>query len=1055
MIGFFLQSIPADFIASDTLVPAQRRGLQMGRGQNAGVGRKPRRRFRFVLWSASLAVLALPAWAQDEEPPPDDEAEVARTIVVTGSRLPRAGQQGASPTQAVTREDFLLTGVGNVEQTINLMPQIVPGFTNTSNNPGSGAATLDLRGLGSVRTLILVNGRRWIASDAGEVPEVDVSTIPAALIKRVDIVTGGASAVYGSDAVTGVVNFILDDGLKGLHLEARQSVTEQGDGRTTSADLSYGASLFGGRARLAATAGWLNQRPVRQGDRTLSRVTLQDGCGVPGTRQETGASRAVNDPACAPPNERAFTAGGSNFIPGSRIFGAAFFPVPGSNALIRNQPGVRFDSDGRPLPFSPALNAYNFAPDNYLQVGFERWSGNLLASFEASPALTPYVELSYIQTRSPQQLAPVPALLGRGSATVPVARVNLANPFLTAEAKRVLDLSYGVDALGRRGFIGTPASGFSVNPAFTGDADGIIVFPVNIQSRLDLGPRQIRNRRDAMRGLVGARGDIGSGWSYDLYHSRSRVEHVTAYRNSGSALRLQQALLAVIDPATGQPVCMDPSNGCAPANIFGEGNLSPAAADFIRTHPTDVTIVEEQVAEASVRGDLPLLRAGNAGVAAGVNWRRSSYSFEPDPSLFTGDDLGFQPGTPASGRTSVWELFSEARVPLLADLPLARELTAEVGLRWSNYSSVGQAWTWKAMAEWVPVGGLKLRGGLQRAVRAPNVRELFEEPSTSTLGALDPCSPFLELLGDPEIAAACLRNGVPAGAFLPPLAFALSFNRGDPNLDAETARTLTIGAAFTPGWARGLIVTADYYDIRIRRPIGQFGGGSNLIVFGCITGGGDPADPLCQAIERGPDGSILSIDQPTANLHRLRARGIDWQIAYAHEFGDHSADRPNRVQIHFSGTRYLESGFQADRNVPNIDCAGFFGDPCGNTIGGAAVPEWKLYNRATWTLGPVAATVRHRWFSSTLDGRIRFAKALGIPPIPIPEEGRKLESRHYFDLATSFRLRKNFDLTIGVNNLTGRKPAITGSNQVQANTDPSLYDVLGRRYFAALRLSTQ
>ena len=1010
-----------------------------------------RRRAACWVWSASLLTLAFPALAQ-QDPPEDPEAETVKTIVVTGSRLPRAGQQGATPTQTVTQEDFRLTGVGNVEQTLNLMPQIVPGFTNTSNNPGSGAATLDLRGLGSVRTLILVNGRRWIASDAGEVPEVDVSTIPAALIQRVDIVTGGASAVYGSDAVTGVVNFVLNDKLKGLHLEARQSLTEQGDGRVTSADLSFGTSLLGDRAKIVASAGWLNQRPVLQGDRTLSRVTLQDGCALPDTRAETGASTPVNDPACAPPNVMALTAGGSSFIPGARIAGSAFFPVPGSNALVRNPPGLRFDPDGTPRPFIPAFDLYNYAPDNYLQIGFERWGANVLASFEASLAFTPYVELSYIQTRSPQQLAPVPALLGSGSATVPVARLNLANPFLTPEARRVLDLSYGVDAQGDRGFIGSPAAGFRVNPAFDGDADGIIRFPAIVQSRLGLGPRQLLNKRDAMRGLVGARGEIGSGWNYDLYHSRSRVEHVTAYRNSGSALRLQQALLAVTDPATGQPVCIDPSNGCVPANIFGEGNLSAEAADFIRTHPTDLTVIEEQVAEASVRGDLPLFRAGDVGIAAGLNWRRSSYDFEPDPALFTGDDLGFQPGTPAGGKTSVWELFSEARIPLLADAPLIKELTAELGLRWSNYSSVGQAWTWKAIGEWVPTGGLKVRGGFQRAVRAPNIRELFEEPSTTSSVALEPCSPEFGLIGDPAIAAACLRSGVPADADLPPVAFGVVFHRGDPDLDAETARTMTIGASFTPGWARGLIVTADYYDIRIRRPIGQFGGGSGLVVFGCIVGGGDPADPLCQAIDRGAGGAILSLDLPTANLHSLRARGIDWQVAYARNFGGHSAERPNRVQLHLSGTRYFESSFRANANVASIDCAGFFGNPCGNTIGRSATPEWKLYNRATWTLGSVTAALRHRWFSSTLDGRISFIDALGLTPIAIPEEARRLESRHYFDLATTFRVRDRFDLTFGVNNLTDRKPAITGEQQVQANTDPSLYDVLGRRYFVALTL---
>lgn len=994
--------------------------------------------------AAAQVIFAGSADAQTNPLSDRPHREVDDTILVTGTRLPRAGEGSSSPLQSVERTDFLKTGVPNVEQTLNQFPQLVASFTNTSNNPGTGAATLDLRGLGSVRTLILVNGRRWIASDAGEVPEVDVNTIPAALLERVDIVTGGASAVYGSDAVTGVINFVLRDKLNGLHLETRQSITAAGDGRVSSADLSFGTAFLSGRGQLTASAGWLHQAPVLHADRRLSSVALQDGCAVPGTRDSTGASRAVNDPTCAPPNERALTAGGSFFIPGSRIVGRAFFPVAGSAALIVNPAGFRFEPDGSPRPFVPATDLFNFAPDNYLQVGLRRWSGNLLGSFTLSPSIEPYVELSYIRTHSPQQLAPVAALIGARTGTVPIARVNLANPFLSPEAARALDLSYGVDAAGNRGFTGSPASGFRINSSYGGDADGIIVFPAVIQSRLDLGPRRMENRRDARRGLVGIRGDLGEDWAFDLYYSRSRVEHAVNYLNSGSALRLQQALLAVRDPQTGRVVCLNLSGGCVPANIFGAGNLSREAADFIRTNPIDRTLIEEQVAEGIIRGQIPVLPAGSVGLAFGASWRRSGYDFTPDPELFTGDDLGFLPGTAAGGTTRVWELFTEARIPLLSGLPLVEELTAELGARRSQYDTVGGVWTWKVLAEWRPVPSLKFRGGYQRAVRAPNVRELFEQPTTGAIPVQDPCSADTGLIDQAEIRASCLRNGVPAALIGTDISsFPVATSRGNPDLDAETARTSTIGAVLEPHPA--LTLTGDFYDIRISRAIGSFGGGPTFLAFGCIAGGAEAASPLCASYRRDPDGSIATVDLPTANVGTLRARGIDWQLAYRLRLGDR-----RRIDLTLSGTRYLWNGFRPNNNLAALDCAGFFGAPCGQTIRGAATPKWKLYNTLRWTSGPTSLSLRHRWFSSTLDGRILLAEALSLPEQRLPAEGRRLEDRHYLDFAASFAVGGALNLTLGVNNLTGKRPAITGSNQVQANTDPSLYDVLGRRFFTAL-----
>ncbi|GAA4712183.1 TonB-dependent receptor [Sphingomonas lutea] len=948
--------------------------------------------------------------------------------------------------ESVRPEDFTLTGVANVEQTLNQMPQITPSFTTTSNNPGTGAATLDLRGLGSVRTLILVNGRRWIANDAGNVPEIDVNTIPASLIDRVDIVTGGASAVYGSDAVTGVINFVLKNNLKGLHLDARSAISERGDGRVSSADLSYGLDIFKGRGNLIASIGWLDQDSLVQADRAYTRDTLQDGCVIKNTISETGVSTpAANaDGLCDGADEEfGYLAGGSTFIPAGLFQGGtgALFRGPG-NSFTRFG-GARFAEDGTIVRFNAATDAYNFAADNYLQVPLRRISANLIGHLTISDFFEPYTEISVIHTRSPQQLAPAAAGIGTGAGTVPRLRINLDNPFLAPQARQVLEDTFGVDAQGDRGFLGSNVTGFTINPAYGGDADGFVTLPGQFRSRLTgLGPRQTVNDRLAYRILLGARGRSFGPFDYDVYFSSSDVTHNTPLQNSASALRIQQAILVRAD-GSGNITCIDPSDGCVPINIFGKQDISAAAADFIRANPSESTRVKEKIIEGVIRGPVVKLPAGDLDIAIGAHFRQTSFAYRPDRTLADGDNLGFQPSVGSAGRTRVVELFGEALIPLLKDRPFARELSLEPGFRLSHYSSVGAVWTWKAMGYWSPVRELRFRGGLQKAVRAPNVREMFLEESVASTGVTDPCAPAFGLLDEPAIVAACERNG---GVGLPTDNidfFPLATQTGSTTLKPENARTMTFGVVASP--FESLTLTADYYDIKIRDAIGTFGGGAQATIFGCIFGGGDPADPLCQAFQRDEGGQIASIFLPTANLIRVAARGIDWQASYR------SRVLGGNLALNLSGTRLLKSTLQLNANVDPIRCGGAFGGACGFTILGAAQPQWKLYNRVTWSRRPFTLSLRHRYFSGTVNGRLRYAEALGAtPPSNIPGRALRLEERNYFDASIGFALPRTFDLTFGVNNLTNRKPSLLGTNQIQANTDPSLYDVIGRRFFVTL-----
>lgn len=320
--------------------------------------------------------------------------------------------------------------------------------------------------------------------------------------------------------------------------------------------------------------------------------------------------------------------GGSGLIPQSRFTGAgpggALFPTGVGGTLVRVNP-VRFEPGGNIVRYNMATDAYNFAPTNYLQVPLQRYSANLFASYELSKLFEPFVELSYIRTRSPQQLAPAAAFFGTGADSVFPALINLDNPFLTPAARQSLEITYGRDSAGRRGFLGNAGAGFTLNPAFTGDADGL-VSPGVISSRLTgLGPRGIADERDAWRGLAGLRGEIATGWSYEAYYSRSSVVHDSLFSNSASARRLQQALLARRLP-TGEIACIDPSNGCIPINIFGEQNISTSAADFLRINPIESTTVKEQIAELVVKGNLAELPAGTLKAVLGAGWRQTSYT---------------------------------------------------------------------------------------------------------------------------------------------------------------------------------------------------------------------------------------------------------------------------------------------------------------------------------------------------------------------------------------------------------------------------------------------
>lgn len=498
---------------------------------------------RRLLASTILLGLTTPALAQAA----DDAAAGEEMIVVTGSRIARPDLQQASPISIVSAQELKLSGKANVEAIINDLPQLIPSTTAASNNPGGGVSTADLRGLGAQRTLVLVDGHRYVSYDSNQV--VDLNTVPAGLIDHVEVVSGGRSAVYGSDAIAGVINFVMKKNFSGVEANANYRLNEEGDGGTFNSNILLGQNFADGRGNITLYADYIKRNGVDQSARSYTRQTYTDD----------GDGNLV--------------AGGSGTIPGTRM------------ALNNSQ--YKFNQDGSYSAYSAATDAYNYAPSNYLQVPQERILLSGQAHFDVSDHLTLYGEGQFIKNKVRNKLAPTPF-----TGTVDL---DTDSSFLSAESQALLAAA---------------------------DTDGDGYTSANIYRRLtEVGDRISNVDNTAYRALVGAKGQISGDWNYDAYYSYSRTRQVETQYGNVSRSRVEQALRTTYD-ADGNLVCSDTSNGCVPLNIFGAGNISDEAADFISITTRNVSIITEQVANAAItNGNLFDLGAGPAGIAIGAEYR--------------------------------------------------------------------------------------------------------------------------------------------------------------------------------------------------------------------------------------------------------------------------------------------------------------------------------------------------------------------------------------------------------------------------------------------------
>ncbi len=995
-----------------------------------------------ICGAAALVGLATPAMAQGEQ-------EV-QELVVTGSRIPQPNLTSISPIQAVGAQEITLGGRPVTADFLNQLPQVsqnaATGLSSTSNplsGPG-GVATIDLRGIGQQRTLVLVDGRRLGIGDpntGNPNPSPDINQIPSQLIERVDVLTGGASATYGSDAIGGVVNFIMKRDFEGLQIDAQWSVNQhsqhndfvQGlqrkagianpkdnvwDGKARDISIVYGANSEDGRGNVTGFFTYHDQDPVTQNKRDWS------ACQV--TAPASGIA------ACAgSPNSNLYgLSSGEDFpdLNGDGLAGLSQASVLGNNFVPWGTPGTsppqRFNS-----------NDYAF-----LLQQSTRYSAGFFAHYDVNETFNLYTDFSMMNDRSNVQIAPTGLFQGSGASPLGGFLVNCNNPFLSGQQQGVIGC--------------TPAD------IAAGESKDLSIGRRNIEG----GGRNSFYEHQNYRVVVGSKGKITGPWDYDLYGSYYYTSLYQASQNYLSISKIQNAL-QVVQGANG-PECISGA-GCVPYNIFQDNGVTDEALAYLDVTGTSRGTTSQRVVEGTVTGDLseygiktPWATDG-AGVAFGFQNRREHLEYAPDVAQLSGDLSGAGGASvTVDNSIRVTEVFAEARLPLIQDMQYAKELTLEGGYRYSDYSTGIQADTYKVGLQWAPTDDVRFRASYQRALRAPNLLELYTPRSVTNTSQLsvDPCSPDTD--GTPATATLeqCIRSGVTAAQYgnggttntivQCPSGQCAVLNGGNPDLEAETAKTFSVGFTVTPRFLPGFIGSIDYYDIDLTNTISAIP--LEVTLQKCMDTGDAE---FCSLVNRAPNGTLFGtsvagggyIDGTSVNVGANHYSGVDVQATYNIPFENFGLEEYGSVSLNFAGSYTINATTIPVPGDPEYDCAGLFGPSC-QTI----LPEWRHTARLNWaTPWDVTASLAWRYIGSVTNeadsGEPTISSGGGAPN----KFNHTLPSRSYIDLSGVWNVNDMFKVRAGINNVFDQDPPLVSSNIVGTglpNTYPT-YDLLGRRMF--------
>lgn len=992
----------------------------------------PNRVARALLTRAALGpllMLALPGQVLAQASPAT-AAATAERVEITGSRIRSLNADSPSPLQVITAEDIAKSGAVNIQDLLLKNPiSGSPAISRTNSNfatASAGVSTIDLRSLGTARTLVLINGRRTVSGVPGD-QAVDLNTIPTEFIERVEILTGGASSLYGSDAVAGVVNIIYKRSFEGLAVDLQLGQSEEGDDRKKKFALTFGTSGNNGRTSLMGHLALSEQGAVYSRDRDISAVDQ--------------FSLALRSSAATRKPEDLFTP--------SRPFLSGFNPqgtfYTDNNAYTYNRAGqvVADDTNGA----NGEATGFNRSAFRTIAIPVKRALLAAKAEHAISEAHSVFFEGSYALSKTATELEPyplasddiLPASGGQVPAGALVGGVLVRNPFVPDHIWN--DIS---------------------------DTDGDGIPDYFFTRRMsEFGNRGNRAERDNFRFTTGMRGELGRGIDYDAYLGYGMTKESQTSSGQVNVLNFRYALDAVRDTNDvdgdgdrNEPICRDGNaraQGCVPINVFGRGAVGPGALNYVSAPGSLTTSTSQRIAGLTVSGEAFDLPAGALGYAVGAEYRKETSRSEFDALQQAGLNAGNAiPST--FGNFDATEVFFETRVPLLKDLPFVKKLSAVLAARSSDYSTVGRVASWNAGIEWSATPDVKLRLSRTQSTRAPNINELFSPPSQDfPTGLSDPCVGVTAAATGTTAERCRAATGVNAniaanGSFVATQSDrqgVSGFDRGNPDLNEERGRSFTAGLVFTPSSIpalRNLTLTVDYFKIDIADAI--VATPRQFILTQCYSG--DAA--FCRFITRranatGPNsaGSLSFIDSENANSGGEGVEGVDLTAAYALALG------PGRLSTRLAYT-WLKEGFRVP--LPGAERDAFAGEI--GTPRNAGAPKHKATLDIGYETGPFGIRTTTTYIGeSAIDDQ--FLAASFAPRGRVAAGSVTVPGKAYLDLQLTYRLAKQAQLYFGMDNALGTKapviPSGVAGNTTGAETDAGNYDAIGRRFYVGVRAS--
>ncbi len=938
----------------------------------------------------SVAALALapvlgtvPAFAQVQPIPLGTPSAAAisgnappatENVVVTGSRLKTSNLTSEAPITVITSKQIAQSSSQTIEDVLRKIPSVgTAGNFSTTNNGANGSSCIDLLNLGISRTLVLVDGRRFVHSAYGTGNDcVDLDTIPIQLVDRIEILKDGASTIYGADAVAGVVNIITKKNYSGSQVNLNGNITASGDDLQGDISGITGFDFAQGRGNLTLTGRYLDRGPVLQKDRDYTDpvVTIDNG---PGEPYGIGSGIPVAGRYFGQNSGSEITTINNQIVPWSHQYNGANGAQPNIN--------------GR----------YDYGYDSYLSD--RETQGNLAAEthYDVNDHLTAYASAYYTHKNTEEQLSgqPVTGNPNLGSSLV----IPQGNPF--AEG-------HGIDE---------PLSGF--------------------RRTTDIGPRQTKTGTDTWQATIGARGNIVGNWNYDAYFTYGYSDTTITLTNQINFTKFENALGSdgnINDPFNGS-LCTAGS-GCALLNPFGAGNISPAAAKYVLFDANANAYYQFRDYGGTITNNkLVQLPYGPLGLAVGFEYRQENGAYHPDPTIESGVSTA-SAEQPTGGGFDVGEVFGELNIPILKNLFLAKDLSADVSGRWSDYNTFGGVQNFKVGLNWSPTQDIRFRANLGTSVRQPAIAEAFGGNVLNFEQGTDPCSQISHYGGLSGIVAAnCARQGVPAG-FQQTGNQIATITGGNANLLPESSRTYTIGTVITPRFIPNLAATIDYYHTSIENQIAEVP--VQFVEDQCYTSVNLSSPQCANAGVRNGSGNIALANGPFQNLGVVRTSGIDFDLSYLIKLrGNNNLSFSNELVDTVGYTEQLVP------NGPFINLKGRLNTLLGGGLYPVGVPVLRDNFTGTYAHGPFSFS----WTVRYIDGEVYDVG--GSDFTPAVNRFYKTNEVFYHDIVATYNFKK-VQLIGGIDNLFDRTPpfALDGTENTAAN----VYDVLGRFFYAKLQI---